>query len=137
MKSLPEALKFIKDNNKVAIVGLSPKPERPSNKVADFLMKKGFDVTPINPKGEEILGKRCKPGLSELVPGEVDWIDIFVNPKRLMGLVDEIIRLSPKLVWCQLGVVDEEFNRKMDEANIPYIADYCPKRDWMEDLVTV
>ncbi|MCP4294770.1 MAG: CoA-binding protein, partial [Proteobacteria bacterium] len=63
-------------------------------------------------------------------PGEVDWIELFLNPTRLMPLVDEIIRLSPKLVWCQLGVINEEFNQKMKEANIPYIVDYCPRRDW-------
>lgn len=122
-----EALKIIKENRNVAIVGLSPKEDRPSHTVGLFLKDKGFNITPVAPFHKEILGLPVLENLSYLKPGDVDWIDMFVNPKRLMEHVDEIIRLKPKLVWCQIGVVNEEFNQRLADAGIPYIANLCPK----------
>ena len=127
MLAVNQALDIINHNKKVAIVGLSPKEDRPSNQVARFLIDKGFDIVPVNPVHKEILGKPCVKNLSDLSPGEVDWIDMFVNPQKLMEFADDAVRLSPKLVWCQIGVVNEEFNGKMEAAHIPYIADVCPK----------
>ena len=130
MVTISAALELIKAHKKVAIVGLSPKPERPSNKVGAFLNEKGLTIIPINPICDEILGFPCKASLKLLDKGEVDWIDLFVNPNRLLDMVDDIINLSPKLVWCQLGVINEEFNQKLEAANIPYIVDFCPKQEW-------
>jgi predicted CoA-binding protein len=59
--------------------------------------------------------------------GEVDWIDFFVNPGKLPEFIDEVIRLRPKLVWCQIGVVNADFNAAMEKAQIPFIVDLCPK----------
>lgn len=128
--NVEEALAFIKGNKRVAVVGLSPKEDRPSNQVSRFLIDKGFSVVPVNPGHDEILGQKCKKNLAELKPDEVDWIDLFVNPTRLGDLLEEVVRLSPKLVWCQIGVVDEDFNRRLEEEKIPYIADVCPKQVW-------
>ncbi len=124
------ALNFIKENTRVAVVGLSPKADRPSNLIGRFLIDKGFSIIPINPGHDEILGQKCKKNLAELNPDEVDWIDLFVNPARLGDLVEEIVRLSPKLVWCQIGIVNEDFNRRLEKENISYIADVCPKQVW-------
>jgi len=130
MLSATDALDIIYNNKSVAIVGLSPKTDRPSYKVGSFLQEKGYTITPVNPGCAEVLGQSCAASLGDLQPGSVDWIDLFVNPVRLMPLVDDIIRLSPKLVWCQIGVVNDEFNQKLDEAGISYIADKCPKIEW-------
>lgn len=130
MLTVSEAMNFVKNNKKVAIVGLSPKQDRPSFQVAQFLISKGFEVTPINPGYDEILGIPCLKDLSALTPGQVDWIDLFVSPQRLMGLLPEIQTLKPKLVWCQIGVVDKEFNQALESSHIPYIADVCPKQEW-------
>lgn len=131
--TVDEAVDVIKANRKVAIVGLSPKEDRPSNIVGKFLMEKGFEITPVAPFHKEIFGIPVIPDLSQLNPGDVDWVDMFINPKRLMEHIDGIIQLKPKMVWCQLGVVNEEFNQKLDEAGIPYIADQCPKIVWKDD----
>lgn len=130
MLNLEQALKIIKKNKNVAIVGLSPKEDRPSNRVGRFLLEKGFEITPVNPFFKTILERPVAKTLSDLEPGEVDWIDLFVGPKRLPELIDDILRLSPKLVWCQIGVVNDEFNKEMETADIPYIADVCPKIEW-------
>lgn len=130
MLTASQAVKIIKENTKVAIVGLSPKEDRPSFRVGHFLLDHGQSIIPIHPSHDEIIGLAAKPSLADLEPGEVDWIDLFVNPARLMDLMDDILRLKPKLVWCQLGVVNEEFNAKLEEAGIDYIADHCPKIEW-------
>ncbi len=132
MLNVQEAINIIRENKTVAVVGLSPKTDRPSYKVGNFLIEKDFNVVPVNPGHKEILNQSCVGSLAELSPGSVDWIDLFVNPTRLMDLLDDIIKLSPKLVWCQIGVVNEEFNQALEKSRIPYIADVCPKMEWKE-----
>jgi len=125
-----EALEYIQAHKKVAVVGLSPKVDRPSYRVGNFMQELGFEITPIHPAHSEILGCAAKASLADLQPGEVDWIDLFVNPTRLMDLLPEILRLKPGLVWCQLGVVDAEFNHAVEKAGISLIFDHCPKIEW-------
>jgi uncharacterized protein len=128
MLTAQEAVELINQYKKVAIVGLSPKEDRPSFRVGNFMKDQGFDITSVNPGPfDEIIGIKNHRSLAELNPGDVDWVDLFVNPTRLMGLLDDIKRLKPKLVWCQLSVVNDEFNAELDKAGIPYIADACPK----------
>ncbi len=130
MLQVKQAMDIIKKNKKVAIVGLSPQEDRPSNRVGKFLIEKGFDIIPVNPAFETILGKKCVKKLSNINQAEVDWIDMFVGPQRLMSFSEDIVSLSPKLVWCQIGVVNQEFNQVLDDAGIPFIADVCPKIEW-------
>jgi len=132
MLTVQEAMNIIKENKTVAVVGLSPKTDRPSYRVGSFLMEKKFNVIPVNPGYREILNQPCVASLADLLPESVDWIDLFVSPTRLMDLVDDIIRISPKLVWCQIGVVNEKFNQALEKSGIPYIADVCPKIEWKE-----
>ncbi len=131
--TVDQALEVIRCNKRVAIVGLSPKTDRPSNRVGQFLKEKGFDIIPVNPVHKEILGQPSVSSLEELDPDSIDWVDFFVGPQRLPDFANEIIRLSPKLVWCQIGVVNSDFNRRLDNAQIPYIVDVCPKIEWKED----
>ena len=131
MLDVSAALEIVKNNKKVAIIGLSPKEDRPSYQVGNFLQNHDYQIIPINPGPyDEILGQKNIKILSNLQPGQADWIDIFLNPTRLMDISDEIIRLAPKLVWCQIGVVNEEFNQKLIAASIPVIANKCPKIEW-------
>lgn len=132
-QSVESALEIIRHHPRVAVVGISPKTDRPSHRVARFLLEQGFEIIPINPVQKRILNKPCVGSLSELNANDVDWLDFFVAPGRLMGFAENVIRLSPKLVWCQIGVVSEAFNRKLAAAGIPYIADVCPKMEWKED----
>jgi len=133
MLDINKALKLIQENKKVALVGMSAKTDRPSNRVGRFLMDKGFEVIPVNPGLQEIDGLKCRKSLADLKSEEIDWIDIFLRPDRLEALLPEILRLSPKLVWCQIGVVNESFNQQLNAAKIPYIADLCPKMEWPND----
>lgn len=130
--SVDQALDIIRQNKRVAVVGLSPKPDRPSNLVSRFLLEKGFDIVPVNPAQKKILDRPCVASLADLDPDSIDWVDFFVGPVRLPDFANDIIRISPKLVWCQIGVVNEDFNLRLDNAQIPLIADVCPKMVWKE-----
>lgn len=131
--TVDQALDIIRHHKRVAIVGLSPKPDRPSNRVGQFLLEKGFDIVPVNPVHKEILGQPGVAQLADLDSESIDWVDFFVGPARLPDFANDIIRLSPKLVWCQIGVVNEEFNQRLENAQIPFITDVCPKIEWKEE----
>jgi predicted CoA-binding protein len=130
--NVDEAMEIIRHHKRVAIVGLSPKEDRPSFRVGQFLLEKGFTVIPVNPVHKEIMGRPSVASLAELDPDSIDWVDFFVAPGRLPDFGNDIIRLSPKLVWCQLGVVNPDFNERLENAQIPFISDACPKIEWKE-----
>lgn len=116
----------------IAIVGLSPKEERPSWGVARYLQSRGYRVIPINPghAGTEILGETVYADLAS-VPSdiEVDMVDIFRRPETVGPIVDDALAHLPhlKTVWMQLGVVNEEAARKAREKGIAVVQDRCPK----------
>lgn len=130
MLSPAEALETLKGLKTVAIIGLSPKTDRPSFHVGHFLQGKGFDIIPVTPKGGEILGQKSLLSLAEIEEGGVDVLDFFVNGAKLPAFTKEVLRIKPKLVWCQITVVNDEFFAAMEEAGIPFVADVCPKIEW-------
>jgi predicted CoA-binding protein len=111
---------------RIAVVGASNKPERPSYGVMRFLIDHGFDVTPVNPglAGQEILGRRVMATLAEAAP--LDMVDLFRNAAEVAAPVDEAIRLGAKTVWMQLGVVNEAAAAKARTAGLRVVMDRCP-----------
>lgn len=111
---------------RIAIVGASNKPSRPSYEVMNFLMDQGFDVTPVNPglAGQDILGRRVVASLDEATP--LDMVELFRNPEAVEAPVREAIRLGAKSVWMQLGVINEAAARLAREAGLTVVMDRCP-----------
>ena len=114
----------------IAIIGASPKPARPAHQVQAFLQERGYEVFPVNPgqAGGEILGRPVFARLTDL-PHPVDMIDVFRNPAQVGPLVDEILALpwKPKVIWMQLGIVNEEAAQRAREAGIGVVMNRCPK----------
>ena len=119
----------LKDTKRIAMVGASPNPSRPSNGVLRFLVGKGYDVVPINPghAGKEIHGQTVVAALAD-VEGPIDMVDVFRAADQLPALVDEILALPnrPKVIWGQLTVRHDEAAWKAEEAGITVIMDRCP-----------
>lgn len=119
----------LKNTRRIAMVGASPNPARPSNGVLRFLVGKGYDVVPINPghAGKEIHGQTVVASLAD-VDGPIDMVDVFRAADQLPALVDEILALPnrPKVIWGQLTVRNDEAARKAEEAGITVIMDRCP-----------
>ena len=115
---------ILKGSKKIAVVGLSPKVERDSNKVAQYLIRNGYEVIPVNPGQKEILGTQCYKSLKD-IPFEVDTVNLFVNPKRLSMVVAQAIEIKTKAIWMQLGLVNNEAARLADEAGIKTVMNKC------------
>lgn len=111
-----------------AVVGCSPDPARDSNRIAAMLKQRGFDVIPVNPREEEILGERAYPSLNAIPEDvQVDVVDIFRRAEDAGAHVDEAIaREGVKGVWMQLGVVDDEAAKRARRAGLLVAMDRCP-----------
>jgi len=126
-----EELKDTLCNGKtVAVVGISPKEDRPSYIVASYLKSKGYRIIPIRPDGEEILGAKVYHSLLE-IPGEigVDVVDIFRRPEDVPPIVEEAIQRGAKVVWMQEGVVHKEAGEKAAKAGLKVVMDRCMKKE--------
>ena len=126
--SLPEIAAIIKNCRTIAVVGLSPKGNRPSNDVARYLINAGYHVIPVNPGRDEILGQKCYPNLAA-IPEPVDMVDIFRRAEEVGPVVDEAIAIKAKAVWMQQGIVNEEAAAKARKAGLQVIMDRCLKVD--------
>ena len=91
----------------IAVVGISPRPERPSYYVARYLQQRGYRIIPVNPTLESVLGERCYPDLKS-VPERVDLVQIFRRSEYVGPIVDDAIAIGAKYVWMQDGVVDHD-----------------------------
>ena len=121
---------ILKKYSTVAVVGLSPKENRPSNQVARYLMEAGYKIIPVNPGQTEILGRKCYPNLVS-IPEPVDIVDIFRKSEDVPQIVDDAIQIEAKVVWMQLGIVHEEAARKAASAGLAVVMDRCIKIDHM------
>tara|TARA_B100000161_G_C33472047_1_gene378462 strand:+ start:93 stop:563 length:471 start_codon:yes stop_codon:yes gene_type:complete len=115
----------------IAIVGLSSEENRPSNFAARYLQTKGYKIIPINPITNKkfILKERVYASLEDLesVP---DMIDFFVSSKKVLPIVKLAVKIKPKTIWLQLGVIDKEAEKIVKKANLNFVMDRCPKIEY-------
>jgi len=123
----PEKIKdILKKCKRIAVVGLSPKEERDSNKVARYLMQQGYEIVPVNPGQNEILGQKCFKTLED-IPFKVDLVDLFLNPTRIPPVVDQAIEIGADVIWMQLGVVHNEAAQKARHSGKTVVMNKCIK----------
>ncbi|MBI5181756.1 MAG: CoA-binding protein [Nitrospirae bacterium] len=121
---MDEKIKDLLNYRSIAVVGLSPKEDRPSYMVARYLQSYGYKITPVNPKANEILGERCYPNLSA-IPYPIDVVDIFRRPEDIPPIVDEAIKIKAKVIWMQEGIINEAAAEKAKQAGIEVVMDKC------------
>ena len=127
-------IKTILQNTKhIAVVGLSPKPRRPSHRVASNLQSFGYKITPVRPAVDEVLGEKAYADLSE-VPAPIDMVDVFRAPDKIGPVVDVCIERKIPVLWLQDGVVNEAEALRAQAAGITVIMDRCTYRDYMSLL---
>ena len=124
-----EILEIPKKYKNIVIVGASHKPERPSYIVMEYLLKEGFKVIPVNPAREEILKQKVYPSLLAL-PSDFhpEVIIIFRRPDKVLPIVEEAIKLKPKVIWMQEGVINEEAKNLAEKEGIKVIMNKCFKK---------
>ncbi|UCD66977.1 MAG: CoA-binding protein [Deltaproteobacteria bacterium] len=125
--------RILKDSKTIAVVGLSPKPHRPSHQVARYLMEAGYTIIPVNPGQDNLLGLPCYPNL-KTIPGPVDMVDIFRRSEFVVPIVEDAVIIGARFIWMQEGIVNEVAARKAEEAGITVIMDRCTKIDHMNLL---
>jgi len=121
---------ILKNTTTIAVVGLSPKPNRPSNQVAQYLKDAGYTIIPVNPGQDTLLGLPCYPSL-QAIPGPVDMVDIFRRSEFVLPVVEEAIAIKAKIVWMQSGIINEAAARLAEEAGLTVIMDRCTMVDHM------
>jgi predicted CoA-binding protein len=121
--------RILKTYKRVAMVGLSADWWRPSFFAAKYLLEHGFEVIPVNPKYEEILGQKCYPDLKS-IPTPVDVVDLFQKAERVPIFVDDAITIGAKVVWMQLGIINEEAAQKARDAGLEVVMDRCMKIEY-------
>jgi predicted CoA-binding protein len=118
--------KVLTTARRIALVGASNKPDRPSYGVMQFLLAQGFEVTPVNPglAGQTLLGQTVVATLEDAAP--LDMVDLFRNSADVPAPVADAIRLGAKTVWMQLGVINEPAATAAREAGLTVVMDRCP-----------
>lgn len=129
MTDIKDLRRILDDYKRVAIVGLSADWSRPSNFAAKYLLDHGFEVIPVNPKYDEILGQKCYADLED-IPVAVDIVDLFQRVERVPPFVDQAIKIGAKVVWTQLGIVHEEAAQKARLAGLEVVMDRCMKIEY-------
>ena len=120
-----DAIKAILEKSKtIAILGLSPKPERDSHRVAEYLQKQGYRIFPVRPAQKEILGEKAYRSLDE-IKASVDIVNAFRNPNVIMPHAYEAIRHKAKVFWMQLDIKHQEAAELLVEAGIDVVMDKC------------
>ena len=114
----------------VAVVGISPREDRPSYIVASYLQSKGYHIIPVRPDGDMILGEKVYYNLMEIPKEvEIDVVDIFRRSEDVPPIVDEAIQRGAKVVWMQEGVVHKEAGAKAEKAGLKVVMDRCMKKE--------
>lgn len=123
---MDRAMELIRDAKTIAVVGVSSRPDRPSNEVAKYLIDHGFEVYLVNPTETEIFGLPVYDSVRDL-PKPVDIVDIFRRPGDVPPVVDDAVAAGAKVVWMQLEIVNEAAAEVARAAGLEVVMDRCTK----------
>jgi predicted CoA-binding protein len=119
-----EIAEILRTTKTIAVVGLSPKPERPSYGVTQYMMGQGYEIIPVNPGQTEIFGKTCYKSLVD-IPGPIDMVNIFREPSAVPEIVDQAIAKKVKVIWMQEGIVHNAAADKARAAGLQVVMNKC------------
>ena len=119
-----EEIKDIFTLKKIAVIGMSRHPIKAAHFVPKYLSEQGFDITPINPTTNEILGKKCYPDISS-IQHAIDVIDIFRPSEQVLSVIQDAIKKKPKVIWLQEGIHNAEAEKLAMKEGIIVIFNRC------------
>ena len=110
----------------LAVVGLSAQWHRPSYFAAKYMQDHGYRIMPVNPRYDEVLGERCFPDLRS-IPERVDLVDCFRKPSEIPSIADDAIAIGAKVLWMQLGIVNDAAAQRASAAGLDVVMNRCVK----------
>jgi len=126
MDSSPSLAAILTGHRRIAVVGASPRVDRPSHGVMAYLIGVGYDVIPVNPRADEVLGIPCAPTLAAAAErGPLEIVDIFRRSEDVPAVVDDAIALGAKVIWLQLGITSPEAADRARAAGLVVVEDHC------------
>ena len=123
---IPTLRRILAAHRTVAVVGLSASWHRPSNFAAKYMQEHGYRVIPVNPTIDEVLGERCYRRLTD-VPEPIDIVDCFRAAAEIPAIVDDAIAIGAKVLWTQLGIINNDAARRARAAGLEVVMDRCVK----------
>jgi len=122
----PESIQRALQKKNIAVVGMSSNELRASNFVGYYLKRNGYQVTPVNPREEEIYGLKCYPSLKD-IPHKIDVVDVFRDPGAVPAIAEEAVAISAGYLWLQFGVISPQGVEIAEAGNVECIVDRCIK----------
>ncbi len=129
MADVPTIRRILTENKVLAVVGLSANESRPSFFAAKYMQDHGYRIIPVNPRYEEILGQTCYPDL-ESIPEPVDMVDVFQRSENVMPIAEAALKIKARVLWMQLGVVNDEAAQLANDAGLEVVMDRCVKIEY-------
>ena len=126
---------ILKQSKTIAVVGLSPKPKRPSYSVSKAMQGFGYTIIPVRPAVDEVLGEKAYPDIASIpdtLRNKIDMVDVFRAPDKISPIIDACIQYKISLIWLQDGVVNEAEAERAQNAGIKVVMDHCVYRDYIQ-----
>ncbi len=124
-----DAFEILKTYNVIAVVGCSKDEKKYSNIVAKFMKEPGYNIIPVNPTADEILGDRCYDSL-ESIDEDVDIVDVFRPSEEALEITKQAVMIGAKAVWLQEGIIDDEAKRYAEDRDVAFVQDLCIMKEF-------
>ena len=129
MSDIPTLRRILRETRTLAVVGLSADWFRPSYFAAKYMQERGYRIIPVNPKYDEILGEKCYPDLRS-IPEPVDLVDVFRRPTDTPAIARDAVATGAKMLWLQIGVINDEARRIAEAGGLAVVMDRCIKIEY-------
>jgi len=129
MTDIQTLRRILHESKNIAVVGLSAKWHRPSYFAAKYLQDHGYRIIPVNPNYEEVLGERCYPNLTD-IEEPVDVVDVFQRAEVVMPVAEQAVAIGAKVLWLQLGVINDEAAAYARSNGLEVVEDRCMKIEY-------
>lgn len=119
-----DAIRKIYSMKNIAVVGMSKSPDKAAHYVPKYLLDNGFNIIPVNPTATEILGRKCYPSLLD-IPESVDVVDVFRPSDQVLPVIEDAIKIKPKVIWLQEGIHNSSAEEIAYKAGIDVVYNRC------------
>src|SRR3989344_951052 len=119
-----EVKKILETSKTIEVVGCSSNPEKPAHRIPRYMQEHGYKIIPVNPNSENILNEKSYKSISELNKN-IDIVDIFRPSEECLNVVNKAIKIKPKVIWMQIGIINEEAKKLAERHGIKVVMDKC------------